>query len=446
MPTAARRCAYDVVRRTFEQGAYADRAFRSRADHYELAGRERAFAMRLAYGAIQRKATLDYLIEQLTERPIKRLDPALANALRIGLYQVVYFDGVPEHAAVNETVELAKRRRRPGHQLVNAVMRRATTQARSLVESLGEATPAEAALRHSHPVWIAELWWDLLGSEQAIALMKRNNEPAESAVRANTLRVTPEELAGALTTDGIPVHRDPAVEEAIILDRSYDVHRSRLFTRGALMPQSRASMLVARCLDPQPGEGVLELCAAPGGKTTHLAALMGDQGRIVAVELQPGRARTIEANCERLGVGCVDVRAGDARAPVYGNGFDRVLVDPPCSDLGTLQSRPDARWRKRPAMVDALATIQREILEAAAVAVRPGGRLVYSTCTINDSENKLQMTDFLARHGDFSSVDLTDPYAQVTATAAGDGGSFLQTFPQLHETDGFFIAALQRHE
>jgi 16S rRNA (cytosine967-C5)-methyltransferase len=446
VPTVARRCAYDVVRRTFEQGGYADRVFRSRADHYELTGRERAFAMRLAYGAIQRKATLDYLIEQFTERSIKRLDPALANALRIGLYQVAYLDGVPEHAAVNETVELAKRRRRPGHQLVNAVMRRATTQARALVESLGDGTPADAALRYSHPVWIAELWWKMLGPEQAIALMKRNNEPAESAVRANTLRVTPEELAGSLITEGILVHRDPVIEEAIVLDQPYDVHRSRLFTTGGLMPQSRASMLVARCLDPQPGESVLELCAAPGGKTTHLAALMGDEGRIAAVELQPARARAIEANCARLGVGCVDVHTGDARAPLYGSHFDRVLVDPPCSDLGTLQARPDVRWRKRPAMVDALTAIQREVLEAAAVAVRPGGRLVYSTCTINDAENERQISDFLARHGDFLPLDLTGPYAQVTATAAGNGGRFLQTFPQLHETDGFFIAALERHE
>ena len=376
MATAARRCAYDVVRRVFEQGAYADRAFRAAADRYELTGRERAFAMRLAYGATQRKSTLDYLIESLTERPIKRLDPALAAALRIGLYQIAYLDGVSEHAAVNESVELAKRRRRPGHQLVNAVMRRATREARTLVASLGEAGPAEAALRHSHPEWIAELWWDLFGPDEAIALMERNNEPPESAVRANTLRVTARELVAALAADGVRARGDELVGEAVILEAPYDVHGSRLFARGMLMPQSRASMLVARVLDPQPGESVLELCAAPGGKTTHLAALMRDEGRIVAVDLQPGRVRTIEANCLRLGAGCVEVRAGDARAPLYGSDFDRVLVDPPCSDLGTLQSRPDVRWRKRPAQITALAAIQREILEAAAVALRPGGRLV----------------------------------------------------------------------
>jgi 16S rRNA (cytosine967-C5)-methyltransferase len=445
MATAARRCAYDVVRRVFEQGAFADRAFRAQADRYELTGRDRAFSMRLAYGAIQRRSTLDFLIERLTERPIKRLDPALAAALRIGLYQVAYLDGVPEHAAVNETVELAKRRRRPGHQLVNAVMRRATREARDLVESLGDETPADAALRHSHPKWIAELWWQELGREEAIALMQQNNEPPESAVRANTLRVTTGELMSALAADGVGARSDAVIEEALVLTSPYDVHRSRPFERGALMPQSRASMLVARTLDPQPGESVLDLCAAPGAKATHLAALMRDQGRVVAVDIQPGRARTVEQNCRRLETRCVEVRTGDARAPDHGSDFDRVLVDPPCSDLGTLQSRPDVRWRKRPAQVAGLAAIQREILDAAAAALRPGGRLVYSTCTVSAAENERQIEDFLGRHDDFSPLDLPGPYSQEPATAPPSRGRFLRTLPHRHGTDGFFIAALERH-
>jgi 16S rRNA (cytosine967-C5)-methyltransferase len=173
---------------------------------------------------------------------------------------------------------------------------------------------------------------------------------------------------------------------------------------------------------------------------------MRNRGRIVAVDLQAGRVRTIENNCLRLGVTCVEARAGDARAPVFGSGFDRVLVDPPCSDLGTLQSRPDVRWRKRPAQVAALAAIQREILESASVALRPGGRLVYSTCTINRAENEHQIEDFLARHGDFAPLDLAGPYSQEPATAAAHGGRFVRTLPHRHGTDGFFIAALEKQE
>jgi 16S rRNA (cytosine967-C5)-methyltransferase len=434
------------VRRVFEQGAYADRAFRAQADRRELAGRDRAFAMRLAYGTIQRKATLDHLIERLTERSLKRLDPALLAALRLGLYQIVFLDGVSDHAAVHESVELAKRRRRPGHQLVNAVLRRGTREARAIFDSLGDSTPDEAALQHSHPRWLVDLWWEQLGSEVARALMARNNEPAESAVRANTLRTTPGELAGALAAEGIRARPDPLVPEAVVLEQALDVHGSRLFERGALMPQSRASMLVSHALDPQPGENVLDLCAAPGAKTTHVASLMRDDGRIVAVDSDAGRARAIEVNCARLGVSCVDVRTADARASAFGKDFDRVLVDPPCSDLGTLQSRPDVRWRKGTAQLAALATIQRELLEAAAASVRPGGRLVYSTCTIDTTENQHQIEEFLARHGDFSAFDLSGPYPPLAGIEVRTGGNFIQTMPHRDGTDGFFIAALTRDE
>ena len=363
MPTAARRCAFEVVRRVFERGAYADRAFRAEADRAQLSGRDRALAMRIAYGTVQRRATLDYLIEQLSGRRPQQLDAEVTAALRLGLYQLVYMEGIAAHAAVSESVELAKSGGGGGHRLVNASLRRATGEARSIVASIGDGSPAEAALAHSHPVWVAELWWRMLGREQALSLMARDNEPAESAVRANTLRASADEVLAALAAEGVRARRDPLAPEAVVLENPYDVHGSSLFERGALMPQSRASMLVARVLDPRPGESVLDLCAAPGAKTAHLAALMGDEGRVVAIDLDPRRARSLAANCQRLGATCVEARSGDATAPDFGGGYDRVLVDPPCSDLGTMQSRPDARWRKSPQQLEALRAIQRRILE-----------------------------------------------------------------------------------
>jgi 16S rRNA (cytosine967-C5)-methyltransferase len=427
----------------FEQGAYADRAFRAQADRHDLSPRDRAFAMRLAYGTIQRKATLDWLIERLTGRSVKRLDPPLLAALRLGLYQLGYLAGVPDHAAVDESVELAKRRRRGGgHRLVNAVLRRATGEAHALIESLSDDTPAEAALRHSHPRWMAELWFEMLGREEALALMERNNEPPESAVRANGSRLTAEELVGLLARNGTRARADPLVPEAVVLEQPYDVHGSRLFERGLLSPQSRGSMLVARVLDPQPGERVLDLCAAPGAKTTHIATLMRDEGEVVAVDLDSRRLQAIVSNCRRLGVSAVEVRQGDAREPRFGSGFDRVLVDPPCSDLGTLQSRPDVRWRKRPAQLADLGAMQREILEAGATALRPGGALVYSTCTISERENQEQIAGFLSAHAGFSPIDLSDPYPHLSPP----GSSTLQTLPNRHATDGFFIAALRKND
>jgi 16S rRNA (cytosine967-C5)-methyltransferase len=270
------------------------------------------------------------------------------------------------------------------------------------------------------------MWWRDLGAAEALALMRADNEPPESAARVNTLRAGRDEVLAALDVAARPAQDVP---EGIVLEAPYDLHRSPAFERGSLMPQSRASMLVARAVDPAPGERVLDLCAAPGAKTTHLAALMGDEGEIVAVEADPRRAEDLRANAARLGTGCVQVVVGDASEPSFGDGYDRVLVDPPCSDLGTLQSRPDARWRKTPDQVRELSVLQRRILEAGAESLRPGGRLVYSTCTISADENARQVEAFLARRPDFT--------ANV--------GRFVQTLPHRDRTDGFFIASLERH-
>jgi 16S rRNA (cytosine967-C5)-methyltransferase len=438
--TPARRCAFNVVRRVLAQGAYADRAFRAEADRFELDGRDRALAMQIAYGTIQRRSTLAYVAERLTGRPIDRLDARVRAALTMGLYQIAFLGGIADHAAVSESVELAKSRG-GGHRLVNAALRRATHEARAIIERLDDATVEEAALKHSHPLWVAELWFEMLGRDHALALMERDNEPAESSVRANTLRMQPDELVAALASEAVRARLDTLAPEAVVLEDPYDVHGSRLFKQGALMPQSRASMLVSRMLDPQPGDAVLDLCAAPGAKTSHIAALMGDEGRVVAVDLEPRRASAIEANCERLGVGSVEVRIADAAELKESASYDRVLVDPPCSDLGTLQSRPDARWRKRPGQVTKLRALQSRILETGARALRPGGRLVYSTCTIDEGENAGQVRDFLERHQDYRVVDLSESYPEVTGTV---GGGFVQTLPHRDGTDGFFIAALER--
>jgi 16S rRNA (cytosine967-C5)-methyltransferase len=438
--TPARRCAFDVVRRVFERGSFADVAFRVEADRHGLSGRERAFAMQLVYGTVQRRATLDHLAEQLSGRSVEQLDPPVLAALRLGLYQLIYLEGVADHAAVSESVELAKGGR-GGHRLVNAVLRRATREAADVLAELDDSNPEGAALLHSHPEWVAKLWWRMLGPEQAVVLMKRDNEAAENAARANTLRATAADVISALAAEGVAARQGGLVPEAVVLDEPYDVHGSALFEQGMLMPQSRASMLVAHVLGPTPGERVLDLCAAPGAKTSQIAALMRDSGSITAVDLDQRRVRAIDNNNRRLGVSIVEARAGDASRPDFGEGYDRVLVDPPCSDLGTLQSRPDVRWRKQPAQVEDLARLQGGILDVGAAAVRPGGRLVYSTCTISEQENHRQITAFLDRHREFSPIDLSAPYPDLVGRA-GDG--FVQTLPHRDGTDGFFIAAVER--
>jgi 16S rRNA (cytosine967-C5)-methyltransferase len=407
----ARRAAFAVVRRVFEQGAYADRALHGEARG--LDARERALAMQLAFGTVQRRLTLDHIIEQLA-RPVAELDARTLAALRLGLYQLVFLDGAAPHAVVAESVELAKGSS-GGHKLVNAVLRRATREPPVLP---ADDTPAGAAIAHSYPPWLVELWWERFGAEDARALLRAGNEPGELALRANTLVTTRDELAAALPVPTTPA--GDALPEGLVVEGRFDAHAHELWQAGAYVAQSRASMLVARALDPQPGERVLDLCAAPGGKTTHLAALMENRGEIVAVERHAGRAGALRRTCERVRAANVEVSVADAAQFTTAEPFDRVLVDPPCSGLGTLQGHPDLRWRSSPEAIERLAETQSAILRAGVAALRPGGTLVYSTCTLSPRENEEQ--------------------------AAGAGlrvESERLVLPHRDRTDGFYIARMR---
>jgi 16S rRNA (cytosine967-C5)-methyltransferase len=434
----ARACAFSVVRRVFESGAWADRALHAEARRLGLDDRERGLATRLAYGVVQRRATLDHLIAELAGRPVARLEPAVLAALRLGVFQLAFLDRVPAHAAVGESVELAKASSPAGARLVNAVLRRAAREARGRAAALPEATPAEAALRHSHPEWVAALWFEALGPADARALMAAGNRPAEPAVRANALRISAEALAERLP---VPSHPAPGLPEGLVLEAAFDAFGSPLWEEGLFMPQSRAAMAVSRLLGPRPGERVLDLCAAPGAKTTHMAALMEDRGSVVAVERHPGRAQALGRTAARMGARSVEVRIGDAAEPHEPGGYDRVLVDPPCSDLGTLAARPDARWRKPAGLPEELAHVQGALLRAGADALRPGGTLVYSTCTISPAENEGVVEAFLAERPDFAADDLRSdlPVCQHPRVPM-----FVQTLPHRDGTDGFFVARLRR--
>jgi 16S rRNA (cytosine967-C5)-methyltransferase len=372
------------VRRVFEEEAYADRAFRSLAEGLEP--REHAFAMQVAYGTVQRVRTLDHGIERLGRRPVRKLDPPVRAALRTGAYQLGYMD-VPVHAAVNETVELV---RAAGLEravaFTNAVMRRLSEGFGDLVASLREATPAESALKHSYPDWVAETWWRELGPENARALMRAQNEPAERVVRESKLRA------------------------------------------GATWPQSRGSQLAGDAVGTQAGERVLDLCAAPGGKATQLAEVAAE---VVAVEKHPGRARELQENAEHMGARNVTVVCVDAlELPEEYGGFDRVLVDAPCSGLGVLNSRPDLRWRAAP-----LPELQLALMRTAVERVKPGGSVTYAVCTIHAAENE-EIADALGAEPD----DLGAEYPEFRHPRRPE---FLLTLPHVHGTSGFFVARMR---
>jgi 16S rRNA (cytosine967-C5)-methyltransferase len=406
----ARRAAFAVLRRVFEDGAYADLALRS--ESAGLDDRDRALARRLAYGSVQRLRTLDHAIETLGRRPVRKLDPPVRAALRLGCYQLAFLDGVPRYAAVNESVELVRAARlERAVSFTNAVLRRLAEGARALCASLPDGTAQEAGLRHSYPDWVAETWWRELGRDDARALMVAQNAEPETAVR--------------LVRGTVEGTEDPLIPGAWVVDR---VDESAV-ADGRLWPQSRGSQLVGHAVGSRAGERTLDLCAAPGGKATMLA------GEVVAVEVDPGRAERLGRTARRLGATGVRVVNADGRElPAELDGFDRALVDAPCSGLGVLASRPDLRWRAEP-----LPDLQLELLRAAIGRVRPGGTVVYSTCTINDEENEA-IVDAV--------VD--DGTAAVDPTLGDEWPTFrhrtrpelLQTLPHVHGTSGFFVARL----
>ena len=396
----ARLAAYDVLRRVFEQDAYADRALRSAS--VGLDERDRGLARRLAYGSVQRVRTLDHAIETLGKRPVRKLDAPVLAALRLGAYQLGYVDNVPRYAAVNESVELVRRARlERAVPFTNAVLRRVGDGIESLLAGL-----PEGPLKHSYPDWVWDVWRRDLGEEGALALMRAQNEPPPTVVR---------HVRGQ-TPDG----------SATDLPNAYEVDRvdEKALQKGEIWPQSLGSQLAGLCVGSQPGERVLDLCAAPGGKATMLA------GEVVAVEANAARARELEENVRRLGAANVRVVHADGRTlPPELDGFDRALVDAPCSGLGVLASRPDLRWRSEP-----LPGLQLELLRAAAERVRPGGTILYSVCTINSDEAE-GVVD--ASGLEVEPIDGWDQFRHPLRP------EFLQTLPHVHRTSGFFVARLR---
>ncbi len=426
MIAPARLLAFETIRATFEDDAHTERAFRDAADGRGLDGRERAQAQRLAFGAVQRRGTIDAALGRLVDRPLRQLDPPVLAALRLGAYELLFADATPDHAAVDQAVELVKRAGSAhASGFVNAVLRRAARERDALSASLlgDDSTPEAASVAHSAPLWLAQMWWQELGPENARSLLATCNEPPEHAFRVNTLRTDRDAVLSRLRGAGVaarPAASDwpLALPEMIVVEGQTGDVVPELVAAGELTPQSRGSAAVVAMLDPQPGEHVLDLCAGPGIKTGQIAERMDDRGEVISVEMDPDRAAEVAQQAERLGLRSVTVLEADATGPGMGPGFDRVLLDAPCSDLGALASRPDARWRKSPAMIERLVEVQARLFERAREALLPGGTLVYSTCTISRRENE----------------------------GIVGGGECLQIRPDRDSTTGFFICRLRRDD
>jgi 16S rRNA (cytosine967-C5)-methyltransferase len=437
----ARRVAFDILRRVETEGAYAA-VLLNALPSASLSREDRALAQELTLGVLRHQQTLDYFIERYARRPIKRLDLAVVIALRLGLYQLRHLARIPHSAAVNEAVNLVKQARlTSAAAMVNAVLRNA---ARQLDDQPGDGIDdplARLAVETSHPTWLLERWIKAYGETEARALALADNQTPPVAFRINTLRGTAQEALAQLEGEGVTAHPSAIAPGAFIGEGS-GASLARAAERGIVYIQDEASQLVSLLLEPNPGERLLDLCAAPGSKSSHLAALTGDNAWIVACDLHPHRLASLKASSQRLGIKCIDTVALDATqalpfipsAPL----FDRVLIDAPCTGTGTLRRNPEIKWRLAATSITRLAEIQLSLLMRAADRLRRGGRLVYSTCSIEREENEDVIHRLLAGGAPFRRLQ---PEARADLITV-DG--FVRTFPHRHSTDGFFAAVLEK--
>jgi len=445
----SREAAYRILAE-IEQGAYANLALDEYLDRHDLPLPDRAFVTETVYGTVRYRLKLDWIIDQLVKNPA-RLETGPRVLLRLSLYQLLAMQKVPPFAVTNEAVALAKKLFHSGTAgLVNAVLRSYLRCPEQIKWPDCAAQPVEfLAVVYSHPRWMVKRWIERYGFQAAREMCAFNNRPADLWIRANTLKISPDRLAERLKQEGCMVEKGRRVPEALLLKKSPAIGSLPSFQEGLFIMQDESSMIVSHVLGPQAGQTVLDLCAGPGGKSTHLAQLMDNKGLIVACDVHEHRLRLIEDNAARLGIRIIETRLRDAAGTDWkpGEEYDLVLVDAPCSGLGVLRRRPDARWRKREEDIKGLAKLQARILDNAVRLVRPGGRIVYSTCTVEPEENGEVVEIIKRKHREVRSLDLNPllPYRVEDEQEKRENAlGFRQYLPFRDCMEGFFIAALEK--
>ncbi len=441
----AREMALQVIYQVNEEQAYANLALdKMMAKEPGMDSRDKGLATELVYGSIKYRGRLDWVLNHYAKPKVSKMDPWIRNILREGLYQLMFLDKIPPSAAVNEAVNLAKiYGKRGSEKFVNGVLRSAQRGMADLeYPHRGKQPVGYLSVTYSFPDWIVGRWYKAYGLKKAEAMCQYFNAPAPLWVRTNTLKISPEALKSQLEEQGLAVTISQRIPEGLRIDSAVHLYELALFQEGYFTVQDESSMHVGRAADPKSGQRVLDVCSAPGGKTTHMAQLMHNSGQIVACDIHPHRLDLINENCKRLGITNVQTQLQDGEhlAEAFDQDFDVVLVDAPCSGLGVLGRRADARWSKQPADIAELSHLQQSILGQAAQVTKPGGSLVYSTCTMTDEENIQVVEHFLAEHEDFV---LDDGLAGAWLGTEPPAG-MVQFLPFADGMDGFFIVKFRR--
>lgn len=405
---------------------------------------DRRFFTELVYGVVRRQNYLDAIIEHLTKKPVKKVSPLVLEILRLGIYQLIYMDKVPSSAAVNESVKLAKKVAPGMDRFINAVLRNVDRKREEIsIDSLATSEAERISFIYNQPLWLVNLWIHQRGVEKTIDVCEWFNETPLLTARVNTLKISREALLEELTEAGWNVEPSHMIPEAIIVhSHKGQLQQAKWVQQGALTFMDEASMAVAYAMDLKEGMRILDICAAPGGKTLHMSTLMKNTGSIIATDIHDHKVTLLEENAKRMGATNVTAQQGDATAfhEAWKGQYDAVLVDAPCSGLGILQKKLDMRWRKDASQLTSLPELQLQILENASAYVKIGGYLVYSTCTINELENEHVIQAFLNTHTNYTLEDVAPLLPFETE------GPMVTLLPHVYDMDGFFIARLRKEK
>ncbi|NTV48962.1 MAG: 16S rRNA (cytosine(967)-C(5))-methyltransferase RsmB [Geobacteraceae bacterium] len=440
-----RQAACETLLRIRKEGGFADRLIDIELSNGALSGPDRGLYAELVFGVLRRQGTLDHILQQLLEKPMVELDPLALVILRIGLYQLTCLDRIPESAAVNESVNLAKLITPGTSGLINAVLRNYLRRRDTISFPDMSANPAAAiAARHSQPEWLAEQWIAQLGVAEAQKLAEASSQQPPLTLRVNTLRSDRDHLLQEFEVQGIEAAPCRFSPDGITLAGRHTVSSLPGFEAGMFAVQDEASQLAGRLLGAEPGERVWDACCAPGGKTCHIAQLMDDRGELIATDISRSKLTLVQDSLRRLGIGSVSTAVADLHQPdTFPDGdFDRILLDAPCSGLGVIRRNPEAKWRLFSGDITRLAAVQKTMLKNAAAKLKPGGTLLYSTCSTSEAENELVVEDFLLHNPGFVLENLNDLFP-----AWGDLIAFYGMFrvwPHRHGMDGFFAARIKR--
>lgn len=430
-----REAVFQILRRSIGMGAYSNIALQA-LSRQDLSRTDRAFATEIVYGTISRKRSLEHVISLYASIPVRKMSPQVHVLLLMGAFQILHMDRVPDSAACNTTVEMAKVHSAKSSGFVNAVLRTIIRNRDNLKWPDSKDGWVEAmAIRHSYPDWMVQAWLDAFGPGMAEQLMAAGNSHPPLTVRTNSLRNSRDELIFLMEEDGVACGPGTVSEEAVVLRSPDGLTRLSAFTEGRFSVQDESAMLVGAVMDPQPGERILDTCCAPGGKTTHLAERMANKGSVTGWDLHGNKLGMVMESAERLGIDIIETREQDATrdVPEAWGQYDRVLVDAPCSGTGIIRRKPDIKWNRGPSDVSALVEIQKKILYNAGRYVKSGGVLVYSTCSMEGAENEGVCNWFLSQAmGGYPVFNVEEDQP------------FHRLYPTCPETDGFFIARFRR--